>query len=44
MKIGKGIRRFFENGYRQSKGCKTKKAMSLKKIIKKIINLIKKKK
>jgi hypothetical protein len=37
MKIGKAIRRFFENGYRQSKGCKIKKTMSLKKIIKKLL-------
>jgi len=44
MKIEKGIKRFFENGYRQSKGCKTKKAMSLKKFIKKIINLLRLKK
>ena len=44
MKIEKGIRRFFENGYRQSKGCKTKKGMSLKKFIKKITNLLRLKK
>lgn len=37
MKINKGIKRFFENGYRQASGCKTKKSMSLKKLIKKII-------
>ena len=37
MKINKGIKRFFENGYRQAEGRKTKKRMSLKQLIKKII-------
>ena len=37
MKINKGIKRFFENGYRQACGHKTKKSMSLKQLIKKII-------
>ena len=41
MKIEKGIRRFFENGYRQAKGCKTKKSMPLKTILKKIIKKLK---
>ena len=41
MKINKGIRRFFENGYRQANGCKIKKSMSLKQLIKKIFKKLK---
>ena len=41
MKINKGIKRFFENGYRQASGYKTKKSMSLKQLIKKISKKIK---
>ena len=41
MKIEKGIRRFFENGYRQSRGRKTKKSMSLNTILKKIFKKLK---
>ena len=44
MKIEKGIKRFFENGYRQAGGQKIKKSMSFKKFIKKFIKLIQLKK
>tara|TARA_Y100001938_G_scaffold51095_1_gene71306 strand:- start:7 stop:135 length:129 start_codon:yes stop_codon:yes gene_type:complete len=41
MKIEKGIRRFFENGYRQARGWKRKKSMSFNTILKKLIKKLK---
>jgi len=40
MKISKGIRRYFINGYRMANGVKRKKEMKLGNLVEKIINKI----
>lgn len=40
MKIQKAIKRYFQNGYRQARGFKTKKEMKLGDLVEKIIRKI----
>jgi hypothetical protein len=40
MKIEKGIKRYFQNGYRQARGKKRKKEMKLGDLVEKIIRTI----